>query len=53
MFGALIAIVSVISAVNLTPALDVAAWLWPTTVGVPLITYLSNEYETGDASYTR
>jgi len=46
MVGAFIATVSAVSAVNLTPTLGIAAWLWPTAVGVPLIVYWSNEYAT-------
>ena len=41
MIGAFIATVSVVSAVNLTPVMGIAAWLWPTAVGVPLIYYWS------------
>jgi uncharacterized membrane protein len=44
MVGAVIATVSAVSAVNLTGTLGVAAWLWPTAVGVPLIAYWSREY---------
>jgi hypothetical protein len=47
MLAALIATVSAVSAVNLTGVLGVAAWLWPTAVGVPLIAYWSRQYETG------
>lgn len=43
--GAFVAVVSAVSAVNLTPLLGVAAWLWPTAVGVPLIAYLSRAYD--------
>jgi len=46
MIGAFIATVSAVSAVNLTPVLGIAAWLWPTVVGVPLIVYWSNTYTT-------
>lgn len=45
MLAAFIATVSAVSAVNLTPALGIAAWLWPTAVGVPLIAYWSRKYE--------
>ncbi|PSQ19265.1 hypothetical protein BRD00_03245 [Halobacteriales archaeon QS_8_69_26] len=45
MIGAFIATVSAVSAVNLTDALGVAAWLWPTVVLVPLIVYWSRKYE--------
>ncbi|WP_435065544.1 hypothetical protein [Halobaculum sp. EA56] len=44
MLGAFIATVSAVSAVNLTPMLGVAAWLWPTAAGVPVIYYLSARY---------
>jgi len=44
MLGAFVATVSAVSAVNLTSALGVAAWLWPTAVGVPLIAYFSRAY---------
>ena len=44
MIGAFIATVSAVSAVNLTPVMGVAAWLWPTAVGVPLIYYWSKKY---------
>jgi hypothetical protein len=44
MIGAFIATVSAVSAVNLTPALGIIAWLWPTLLGAPLITYWSNTY---------
>lgn len=44
MLGAYVATVSAVSAVNLTPALGIVAWLWPTVVGVPLIAYASNRY---------
>jgi hypothetical protein len=44
MLGAFIAAVSAVSAVNLTPYLGVAAWLWPTAVGVPLIAYWSQKH---------
>ncbi len=40
MVAAFVATVSAVSAVNLTPVLGVAAWLWPTAVGVPAIWYL-------------
>ena len=46
MIGAFIATVSAVSAVNLTPVLGIAAWLWPTVVGVPLIVHWSNTYTT-------
>ncbi|SFP98216.1 hypothetical protein SAMN05216277_11437 [Halolamina pelagica] len=46
MIGAFIATVSAVSAVNLTPMLGIAAWLWPTALGVPLIYYWSNKYST-------
>lgn len=42
--AAFVATVSAVSAVNLTPVLGVAAWLWPTALGVPLIYYYSAEY---------
>lgn len=45
MVAAFIATVSAVSAVNLTPYLGVAAWLWPTALGVPLIAYWSRKYE--------
>lgn len=45
MLAALIATVSAVSAVNLTPFIGVAAWLWPTVVGTPLIAYYSRRYE--------
>lgn len=44
MVGAVIATVSAVSAVNLTGVIGVAAWLWPTAVGVPLIVYWSARY---------
>lgn len=44
MVAAVIATVSAVSAVNLTPVLGIAAWLWPTAVGVPLIFYWSRKY---------
>lgn len=44
MSGAFIATVSAVSAVNLTPALGILAWLLPTIPGVPLIAYWSNKY---------
>jgi hypothetical protein len=44
MIGAFIATVSAVSAVNLTPVMGIAAWLWPTAVGVPLIYYWSKKY---------
>lgn len=44
MTGAVIATVSAVSAVNLTAVLGIAAWLWPTAVGVPLIYYWSAKY---------
>lgn len=47
MVAAFIATVSAVSAVNLTGPLGVVAWLWPTAVFVPLITYWSRKYETG------
>jgi hypothetical protein len=46
MIGAFIATVSAVSAVNLTPMMGIAAWLWPTVLGVPLIYYWSKEYST-------
>ena len=46
MVSAVIATVSAVSAVNLTGTLGVAAWLWPTPVGIPLIMYWSNTYGT-------
>lgn len=45
MVSAYIATVSAVSAVNLTPVLGVAAWLWPTVLGVPLVFHLSNRYD--------
>lgn len=45
MLAAFIATVSAVSAVNLTPVIGVAAWLWPTVVGTPLIAYWSQKYE--------
>jgi hypothetical protein len=45
MLAAFIATVSAVSAVNLSGALGVLAWLWPTLVGAPLIAYLSAKYE--------
>jgi hypothetical protein len=45
MLAAFVATVSAVSAVNLAPALGVAAWLWPTAVGTPLIVYWSRRYE--------
>jgi len=44
MLGAFVATVSAVSAVNLTPALGVLAWLWPTIAGVPVIAYYSRAY---------
>jgi uncharacterized membrane protein len=44
MLGAFVATVSAVSAVNLTATIGVAAWLWPTAVGVPIIAYYSREY---------
>ncbi|WP_135829215.1 DUF2306 domain-containing protein [Halorussus halobius] len=44
MLGAFVATVSAVSAVNLTGALGVVAWLWPTAVGVPLIAYWAQKY---------
>ncbi|WP_247730657.1 hypothetical protein [Halovivax limisalsi] len=46
MTGAFIATVSAVSAVTLAPALGIAAWLWPTILGVPLIAYWSRAYAT-------
>lgn len=46
MIGAFIATVSAVSAVNLTPAIGIVAWLWPTLLGVPLVAYWSNTYST-------
>lgn len=46
MIAAFIATVSAVSAVNLTPVLGIAAWLWPTVLGTPVIYYLSKEYGT-------
>lgn len=46
MIAAFIATVSAVSAVNLTPLLGVAAWLWPTAVGTPLIYYWSKTHST-------
>lgn len=48
MIGAFIATVTAVSVVNLTPHLGefgVVAWLWPTVVGVPLISYCSRKYD--------
>ena len=45
MVAAFIATVSAVSAVNLTDALGVAAWLLPTVLLVPLVVYWSNKYE--------
>jgi phosphatidylserine synthase len=45
MIAALIATVSAVSAVNLTPHLGWLAWLWPTILGSPLIAYYSWKYE--------
>lgn len=47
MVGAFIATVSAVSAVNLTPILGLAAWLWPTLLGTPLIYYWSKKYSSG------
>lgn len=47
MVAAFIATVSAISAVNLTPVMGIAAWLWPTVLGTPLIYYWSRKYGTG------
>lgn len=47
MVGAFVATVTAVSAVNLTGAIGVAAWLWPTAVGIPLIAYWSREYGHG------
>jgi len=44
MIGAFIATVSAVSAVNLTAVMGIAAWLWPTLVGIPLIYYWSSKY---------
>lgn len=44
MLAAFIATVSAVSAVNLTNAIGVLAWLWPTILGVPLIIYWSRAY---------
>ena len=44
MIGAFIATVSAVSAVNLTPVMGIAAWLWPTAVGIPLIYYWSKKH---------
>jgi uncharacterized membrane protein len=46
MVAAVIATVSAVSAVNLTPVMGVAAWLWPTVLGTPLIYYWSSKYGT-------
>lgn len=46
MIAAFIATVSAVSAVNLTPLLGIAAWLWPTVLGTPLIYYWSKTYST-------
>ncbi|MFC3959308.1 hypothetical protein [Halovivax cerinus] len=45
MIAAFIATVSAVSAVNLTPVIGIAAWLWPTAVGAPLIAYWSATVE--------
>lgn len=45
MIAAFIATVSAVSAVNLTPVIGIAAWLWPTAVGTPLIAYWSGKEE--------
>lgn len=45
--GAFVATVSAVSAVTLAPILGVAAWLWPTLVGVPVIYYYSGAYGEG------
>jgi len=47
MVAAFVATVSAVSAVNLTDALGVVAWLWPTAAFVPLIAYWSRKYGTG------
>ena len=44
MISALIATVSAVSAVNLTPLLGIVAWLWPTVLRIPLIYYWSDKY---------
>jgi len=44
MVGAFVATVSAVSAVNLTATLGFVAWLWPTTVFVPLIAYWSRTH---------
>ncbi|PSQ45604.1 hypothetical protein BRD17_01090 [Halobacteriales archaeon SW_7_68_16] len=44
MNGGFIATVSAVSAVTLTPAIGILAWLLPTILGVPLIAYWSNKY---------
>jgi len=46
MVAAFVATVSAVSAVNLTGALGVVAWLWPTAAFVPLIVYWSRTYGT-------
>jgi len=46
MIAAFIATISAVSAVNLTPLLGFAAWLWPTVIGTPIIYYLSRKYST-------
>lgn len=45
MVGAFIATVTAVSAVNLTSVVGVAAWLWPTVAGIPLIAHWSRKYE--------
>jgi len=44
MCGAFIAVISAVSAVNLTATLGILAWLWPTILGVPLIAYYTTTY---------
>jgi len=47
MIAAFIATVSAVSVVNLSEALGVVAWLWPTVAFVPVIVYLSREHSSG------
>lgn len=45
MLGAYIATVSAFSVVNLTLLPSIVRWLWPTTVGVPLILLWIRHYQ--------
>ena len=48
MVAAFVSTVSAVSAVNLAPLLGVAAWLWPTVLGTPLIYHWSKRHDTSN-----